>query len=97
VDALDVPRETGAGIPGIDNTLTRLFSACMQSILQAGTPPADRVITKRRESMYGLEGIRIISFNHFFMGPVGIQYLADLGADVIAIEPLNGAFQRKWG
>lgn len=59
--------------------------------------PDDRVITKRRESMYGLEGIRIISFNHFFMGPVGIQYLADLGADVISIEPLNGAFQRKWG
>src|SRR3569833_2823391 len=31
------------------------------------------------------------------MGPVGIQFLADLGADVIAVEPLDGAFQRKWG
>jgi len=44
-----------------------------------------------------LEGIRIVSFNHFLMGPVGIQFLADLGADVIAIEPVEGAFQRKWG
>lgn len=44
-----------------------------------------------------LKGIRIISFNHFLMGPVGIQFLADLGADVIAIEPVEGAFQRKWG
>ncbi len=44
-----------------------------------------------------LEGIRIISFNHFLMGPLGIQFLADLGADVIAIEPIGGAFQRHWG
>lgn len=44
-----------------------------------------------------LEGIRIVSFNHFLMGPVGVQFLADLGADVIAIEPIDGAFQRKWG
>ncbi|MFC7397232.1 CaiB/BaiF CoA transferase family protein [Chelatococcus sp. GCM10030263] len=44
-----------------------------------------------------LEGIRILSFNHFLMGPVGIQFLADLGADVIAVEPPDGAFQRKWG
>ncbi len=44
-----------------------------------------------------LEGIRIVSFNHFLMGPLGVQFLADLGAEVIAIEPLNGAFQRHWG
>ncbi|MFQ5955016.1 MAG: CaiB/BaiF CoA transferase family protein [Kiloniellales bacterium] len=44
-----------------------------------------------------LGGIKIISFNHFLIGPVGIQLLADLGAEVIAVEPLDGAFQRKWG
>lgn len=44
-----------------------------------------------------LDGVRIISFNHFLMGPVGIQLLADLGADVVAVEPLEGAFQRHWG
>ncbi|MDF1778972.1 MAG: CaiB/BaiF CoA-transferase family protein [Rhizobiaceae bacterium] len=44
-----------------------------------------------------LEGIRIVSFNHFLMGPFGIQFLADLGAEVIAIEPIQGAFQRHWG
>jgi len=44
-----------------------------------------------------LKGIRVLSFNHFLMGPVGVQFLADLGADVIAVEPLDGAFQRKWG
>ena len=44
-----------------------------------------------------LDGIRIVSFNHFLMGPLGIQFLADLGAEVIMIEPIKGAFQRHWG
>src|SRR6516165_10848640 len=43
-----------------------------------------------------LQGIRIISFNHFLLGPMGIQALADLGADVIAIEAPEGAWQRHW-
>jgi crotonobetainyl-CoA:carnitine CoA-transferase CaiB-like acyl-CoA transferase len=43
-----------------------------------------------------LNGIKVISFNHFLMGPLGIQILGDLGADVVAVEALDGAFQRKW-
>ena len=43
-----------------------------------------------------IEGIRVLSFNHFLMGPMGVQHLADLGADVIAVEPPSGAFQRHW-
>jgi crotonobetainyl-CoA:carnitine CoA-transferase CaiB-like acyl-CoA transferase len=42
-------------------------------------------------------GIRVVSFNHFLMGPVGIQMLADMGADVISIESLKGGFQRRFG
>src|SRR6516165_257268 len=43
-----------------------------------------------------LQGIRIISFNHFLLGPMGIQALADLGADVISVESPQGAWQRHW-
>jgi crotonobetainyl-CoA:carnitine CoA-transferase CaiB-like acyl-CoA transferase len=43
-----------------------------------------------------IEGVRVLSFNHFLMGPMGVQHLADLGADVIAVEPPAGAFQRHW-
>lgn len=43
-----------------------------------------------------LDGVRLLSFNHFLMGPLGVQLMADLGADVIAVEALDGAFQRKW-
>jgi crotonobetainyl-CoA:carnitine CoA-transferase CaiB-like acyl-CoA transferase len=38
-----------------------------------------------------------VSFNHFLLGPVGMQILGDLGADIIAVEPVDGAFQRTWG
>lgn len=43
-----------------------------------------------------LAGVRVISFNHFLNGPVAAQILADLGADVIAVEPVEGAFHRNW-
>lgn len=43
-----------------------------------------------------LKGIRVVSFNHFLLGPVGIQTLGDLGADVIAVETPEGAWQRHW-
>jgi crotonobetainyl-CoA:carnitine CoA-transferase CaiB-like acyl-CoA transferase len=43
-----------------------------------------------------LQGIRVVSFNHFLLGPMAIQSLGDLGADVIAIEAPEGAWQRHW-
>jgi crotonobetainyl-CoA:carnitine CoA-transferase CaiB-like acyl-CoA transferase len=43
-----------------------------------------------------LQGIRVVSFNHFLLGPMGIQALADLGADVVAIELPEGGWQRHW-
>jgi crotonobetainyl-CoA:carnitine CoA-transferase CaiB-like acyl-CoA transferase len=43
-----------------------------------------------------LSGIRVVSFNHFLLGPMGIQALGDLGADVISVENSGGAWQRHW-
>jgi crotonobetainyl-CoA:carnitine CoA-transferase CaiB-like acyl-CoA transferase len=43
-----------------------------------------------------LSGTRVVSFNHFLLGPMGIQMLGDLGADVIAVESPDGAWQRHW-
>src|SRR5262245_47653244 len=52
---------------------------------------------KMRDDMLDLlSGTRVVSFNHFLLGPMGIQMLGDLGADVIAIEGLEGAWQRHW-
>lgn len=40
--------------------------------------------------------MRVISFCHYLQGPACTQYLADMGADVIKVEPLKGAFERHW-
>jgi crotonobetainyl-CoA:carnitine CoA-transferase CaiB-like acyl-CoA transferase len=41
------------------------------------------------------EGIRVIEFTHMVMGPTCGMVLADLGAEVIKIEPLSGDNTRK--
>ena len=43
-----------------------------------------------------LAGVRVISLTHFLQGPSGVQFLADLGADVVKIEPPRGAWERRW-
>ncbi|HEY8797719.1 MAG TPA: CaiB/BaiF CoA-transferase family protein [Candidatus Dormibacteraeota bacterium] len=44
-----------------------------------------------------LEGVRILAFTQFLLGPAACQYLADMGADVIKIEPPGrGAWERSW-
>ena len=42
-----------------------------------------------------LSGIRVIEFSHMVMGPTAGLMLADLGADVIKIEPIDGDKTRK--
>lgn len=43
-----------------------------------------------------LEGMKVLSFCHYLQGPAAMQYLADMGAEVIKIEPPKGAFERHW-
>ena len=43
-----------------------------------------------------LDGIRVVSFCHFLQGPAAAQYLADMGADVVKVEPVDGAYERRW-
>ncbi len=43
-----------------------------------------------------LKGIKVLSFTHFLQGPAAVQYLGDLGADVVKIENPKGAYERHW-
>ena len=42
-----------------------------------------------------LSGIRVLDFGHTVMGPTAGLILADLGAEVIRIEPVNGDPTRR--
>jgi crotonobetainyl-CoA:carnitine CoA-transferase CaiB-like acyl-CoA transferase len=43
-----------------------------------------------------LNGMKVLGLCHYLQGPAPTQYLADLGADVIKIEPITGAHERHW-
>lgn len=43
-----------------------------------------------------LENVKIINLTHYLQGPSCVQLLADLGADVIKVERIGGAFERHW-
>jgi crotonobetainyl-CoA:carnitine CoA-transferase CaiB-like acyl-CoA transferase len=44
-----------------------------------------------------LAGVRVLSFTQFLLGPSGVQFLADLGADVIKVEAPGGTlWERNW-
>src|SRR3954464_14165702 len=42
-----------------------------------------------------LAGIRVIEFTHMVMGPTCGLVLADMGAEVIKVEPLGGESSRR--
>lgn len=50
-----------------------------------------------QKSLNLLAGVRILAFTQFLLGPATCQYLADMGADVIKVEPPGrGAWERSW-
>lgn len=48
-----------------------------------------------QHSVQPLQGIRVIEFSHMVMGPATGLILADLGAEVIKVEPLKGDNTRR--
>ncbi|WP_454668783.1 CaiB/BaiF CoA transferase family protein [Achromobacter kerstersii] len=52
-------------------------------------------MTSRATSRLPYEGIRVVEFTHMVMGPTCGMLLADLGAEVIKVEPIGGDTTRR--
>lgn len=68
------------------------------SVLPSTEAPGDAG-TEPRASTVGtggglLDGVRVVDFSAFVAGPLAAQVLADLGADVVKVEPLEGEAMR---
>src|SRR5262245_65165724 len=62
---------------------------------QTATPPLSSPLpTPNPQSLTAnplpLQGIRIVDMSRFLVGPFCTQMLADMGAEVVKVEPLDG-------
>jgi len=55
-------------------------------------PPPD----EGREPPGPLQGVRVVALEQSVSGPLASRLLADMGADVIKVEPPQGDFSRHW-
>jgi crotonobetainyl-CoA:carnitine CoA-transferase CaiB-like acyl-CoA transferase len=63
----------------------------MTTVEESGNSPVEDAVPGP------LDGVRIIAFTQFLLGPAAAQYLADMGADVVKIEePVRGPHERRW-
>jgi CoA:oxalate CoA-transferase len=58
---------------------------------------ASHLVEKEQDMPALLEGILVLDFTHWIAGPLAAAFLADMGAEVIKIEPPEGAEERRLG
>jgi crotonobetainyl-CoA:carnitine CoA-transferase CaiB-like acyl-CoA transferase len=98
-DALSDPHlaEIGLAVRGSDPDQRSVMVGSPISLAtvdcgHAGEGPAPT--NRDRDTGVLLEGLHVLDFSAFVAGPLGAQVLADMGADVVKVEPLEGETMR---
>src|SRR3990167_4954506 len=60
------------------------------------TPPRTRGAERIEKQMLPLAGVKVVEFCQVLAGPYCGMLLADMGAEVIKIEPPDGDMMRQW-
>jgi len=79
------PKAAADGLRSLGADTETVLVAAARGGERVGGPPATTL---------PLEGIRILDFGAYLAGPFGAMLLADLGADVVKVEPTTGDYMR---
>ena len=63
--------------------------------MDRGKPPLQKLTMQPTTKPLPLTGLRVVEFTHMVMGPTCGMVLADMGAEVIKIEPIDGDRTRR--
>jgi crotonobetainyl-CoA:carnitine CoA-transferase CaiB-like acyl-CoA transferase len=64
------------------------------ALIETAPGTSSRVLSQSKA--LPLEGLRVLEIGHYTTAPLGARHLANLGADVIKIEPPEGEAVRNW-
>jgi crotonobetainyl-CoA:carnitine CoA-transferase CaiB-like acyl-CoA transferase/citrate lyase beta subunit len=101
LEAARAAQASGAGVFAMDGKMVDLpFIRRAEAVVAAGRPhapaPAVPAASAAAAARLPLAGVRVLDLSAYIAGPYGCTLLADMGAEVVKVEPPAGDNLRKY-